>query len=108
MAEVAYVVRWTETAVERLEAISDARVRRIVYDRAGALARDPERQGKALLGELDGFRSIRAVGQRYRIIYRVQRQEIVVIVVTVGLRKEGDKRDVYALARKLLKQGLLK
>jgi len=107
MAAVTYVVRWTETAVERLDAISDPRVRRIVYDRAGALARDPESQGKALLGELDGFRSIRAIGQRYRIIYRVQRQEIVVIIVTVGLRKEGDKRDVYALARKLLKQGLL-
>lgn len=103
-----YTVRWTETALERLEEIADARVRRIIYDRAGALTNDPDSQGKALLGELAGFRSIKVAGQRYRIIYQVQNREVAVTVVTVGLRKDGDKRDVYALARKLLKQGLLR
>src|SRR5262249_14602661 len=108
MAGATYAVRWTETALEQLESIQDARVRRLVFHRAGDLDRDPEKQGKPLLGDFAGFRSIRAVGQRYRIIYQVQDQEVAVAVVTVGRRKDGDKRDVYALARKLLKQGLLK
>jgi mRNA interferase RelE/StbE len=47
-----------------------------------------------LVGELVGFRSVRAVGQRYRIIYRVARREVVVIIVAVGRRKHGDTRDI--------------
>jgi hypothetical protein len=29
-------------------------------------------------------------------------------IILVGLRKDGDKHDVYALAKKLMKQGLLR
>ena len=54
-------------------------------------------------GELMGYRSIRAVGQRYRIIYRLD----VVFVVALGIRKEGDKANVYELAKKMLRLGLL-
>jgi mRNA interferase RelE/StbE len=100
-----YTVKWTETASKLLSEISDQRVRRLLYTRAGQLSHSPEQQVKPLLGELAGFRSLRAVGQKYRIIYRVERQEV---VVAVGRRKHGDARDVYALARKLLRQGLLR
>ena len=103
-----YKVRWTETAVTLLEGISDRRIQRALHDRAGVLDHDPDKQGKPLLGELTGFRSVRVVGKRYRIVYRVERREVVVAVVAVGLRKDGDKHDVYALAKKLLKQGLLR
>ncbi|MGH8058440.1 MAG: type II toxin-antitoxin system RelE family toxin [Candidatus Entotheonellia bacterium] len=72
-----------------------------------ALARDPEQQGKPLLGELQSLRSVRVVGQRYRILYRVDRGKVLVLVVAMGLRKEGDRRDIYALAKKLLRLGLL-
>jgi mRNA interferase RelE/StbE len=60
-----------------------------------------------LVSELAGFRSVRAVGQKYRIVYLVQRQEVVVVVVAVGRRKHGDAVDIYALAQKLVKQGLI-
>src|SRR6266704_1107742 len=79
-----------------------------VPERAGQLAKSPEQQGKPLIGELNGFRSVRAAGQRYRIVYLVERREVVVAIVAVGKRKEGDKRDVYVLARKLLRLGLLR
>jgi mRNA interferase RelE/StbE len=102
-----YTIRWTKTAVERLEAISDRRVQRALARRAEDLAESPEQHGKPLLGELVGFRSMRAVGQRYRIIYRVMRREVVVSIVAVGRRKEGDKNDVYELTKKLLRLGLL-
>jgi len=90
-----------------LEAIPDARIREQVLKRSTQLASEPEKQGKPLLGELSGVRSLRAVGQRYRILYRVERKRIVVLVVAVGIRKEGSRGDVYALARKLLRTRLV-
>jgi mRNA interferase RelE/StbE len=108
MATPTYTVRWTKTAVKLLEAIHDRRIQRAIHTRADHLAHDPEQQGIALLGEFMGFRRVEAVGKRYRIIYRVERSEVSVAIVLAGLRKAGDKRDVYALAKKLLKQGLLR
>lgn len=108
MTDPVYTVKWTETASKLLSEISDRRVRQLLYTRAGQLSHSPEQQGKPLLGELAGFRSLRAAGQKYRIIYRVERQEVIVVIVAVGRRKHGDARDVYALARKLLRQGLLR
>jgi mRNA-degrading endonuclease RelE of RelBE toxin-antitoxin system len=35
-----------------------------------------------------------AVGQRYRIVYRVERREVVVVIVAVGRRKARDKNDI--------------
>lgn len=93
----------TLLARSMLEAIRDRRVRESLRDRIDALRDDPEKQGKPLVGELAGFRSLRAVGQRYRIIYRVESERVVVFVVAVGMRREGSKSDIYALARKLLR-----
>lgn len=95
------------TALRQLQAISDRRVQARIRDRISGLAEHPDMQGKPLVGDLSGYRSLRAVGQRYRIIYRVEGDTIQVLVVALGIRKEGDKRDVYALARKLLRLGLL-
>jgi mRNA interferase RelE/StbE len=90
-----------------LVAIQDRRVREKIRDRIDGLAVEPEKQGKPLTGELAGYRSLRAVGQRYRIIYRAKEDEILVLVVALGIRKEGSKRDIYSLARKLLRLRLL-
>jgi hypothetical protein len=37
----------------------------------------------------------------------VETEHVVVIVVAPGIRKEGDKADIYALAKKLARPGLL-
>ena len=108
MTSPVYSIRWTETAVKLAEAIDDQRIRRINVERAEQLAKDPEQQGKPLVGELAGFRSVRAVGQRHRIIDRVERKEVIVLIVAVGRRQAGATNDIYELARKLLKQGLLR
>lgn len=100
-------IRLTPTALNLLADISDRRIREKVGSVIDRLAEDPEKQGKALLGELSGFRSIRAVGQRYRIIYQVKGNEIVVVIVAVGIRRDRVKDDIYNLARKLIKLGLL-
>ena len=108
MTEPVYTIKWTETAVRLSEAIPDQRIRRLITQRVDQLAKSPEQQGKPLLGELAGFRSVRVVGQRYRIIYRVERKEVVVSIAAVAKRKESDKGDVYALAKRLLRLRLLR
>ena len=54
------------------------------------------------------FIFLNTVGQRYRIVYRVERREIVVVIVVAGRRRSGDKSHIYELAKKLLRQGLLR
>ena len=99
-------IELTPTALELLERIADRRVRQKIAAKIDALAHDPEKQGKPLTGELSGSRSVRTVGQRYRIVYRVDRGRVVVLVIAVGLRREGDRSDIYALAHKLIRLGL--
>ncbi len=102
-----YRVRLTPTAEAMLSGIKDRRVREAIRDRIDGLAHDPDKQGKPLLGELKGLRSLRAVGQRYRIIYRLHEAHVKVIVVALGLRREGNRDDIYRLAQRLLRLGLL-
>ena len=103
----AYGVRWTATAVRLLEKIGDLRVRRKILDRGDDLASDPALQGKPMREELTGYRSLRAVGQRYRLLYQVDESRRTVWIKAVGLRKEGDRNDIYALAGKLVRLGYL-
>ncbi|MFM7602508.1 MAG: type II toxin-antitoxin system RelE family toxin [Pseudanabaena sp.] len=95
------------TAFKLLQAINDRRIRQKISDRIDKLVESPEIQGKPLLGELDGYYSVRAVGQRYRIIYTIEQAQITVVVVALGIRKDGSKQDAYNLAKKLLRLGLL-
>ena len=83
--------------------------RRKIADKVDGLAVDPGSQGKPLMGELKGYRSIKAAG-RYRIVFQVNDVESGdshVLIVAVGIRKEGDKNDVYVVASQLAKRGEL-
>ena len=95
-------IELTELALEMIGAIKDQREQRGIINRIQKLKGEPLQQGKPLMGDLKGLYSVRAVGQRYRIVYQVKLDKIIVIVVGVGRRKEGDKKDVYALLKKLL------
>lgn len=88
-------------------AIPDRRTRGQIVARVEELAKTPEALGKPLTGELTGYRAVRAAAQRYPIIYRVERRLVTILVVAVGRRKEGDRKDIYELARRLLRQRLL-
>lgn len=104
-------MRWsidlTREAREQLLAISDRRIRETILKRIDQLAYEPDKQGKPMRDELIGYRSIRAVGQRYRILYKLYEGRVTVLVVALGIRKDGDKQDAYELAKKLKRQGLL-
>ena len=104
---VTYRISIQPTALNALAAISDRRIQEKIRDRIDGLVDEPEKQGKPLTGELTGYRSLRAVGQRYRIIYRVERTNVLVLIVALGLRRAGDRGDIYELARKLLRLRLV-
>jgi len=104
---VTWQILLTPTALKLLSDIPDRRIREKIGAVINRLAEDPEKQGKALLGELAGFRSIRAVGQRYRIIYQIRGNDIIVVIVAVGIRRDGAKDDIYNLAKKLFRLRLL-
>jgi mRNA interferase RelE/StbE len=97
-----YSVRYTEKAVEMIEAFADRRVRQALLDRADSLANEPAMVGKPLVGEFARYRSIRAVGQRYRLVYRVDETVAVVWVVAAGLRKQGSRHDIYHLLSRIV------
>lgn len=97
----------TPAALEMLKGIADRRIRRQVAQAVSGLSEDPEKKGKPLMGDLAGYRSLRTAGQRYRVIYKIEEKEVIVIVVAVGRRKEGDRKDIYSLARKLFEQKLI-
>ncbi|SRR6266700_2475956 len=96
-----------EEAKKQLKAIKDNRIKTAISKRIDKLQWEPDKQGKALEDDLAGYRSVRAVGQRYRIIYQLQDHQVIVSVVTVGIRKEGDAKDAYAMAKKLARLNLL-
>jgi mRNA interferase RelE/StbE len=102
-----YGIVVTPLARGMLEAIADRRVREKLANAIDSLESDPELRGKPLGDDLAGYRSVRAVGQRYRIIYRVERSEVVIVIVAAGIRKEGSREDVYRVAAKLIRLGLL-
>jgi len=59
----------------------------------------PGKRGKPLRKPLDGLRGI-ACGRKYRIVYEVDSEEKVVYIYGVGLRKEGDRDNVYNVVKK--------
>jgi mRNA interferase RelE/StbE len=97
-----YRVVLTGQAKQLLTGIQDRQEQGIILTRLEQLAESPEQQGKPLQGGLTGYRSIRAIGQRYRIIYQVLEAQVLVIVLAIGRRKAGDRQDVYELASNLM------
>lgn len=100
-------VVWTATAGTLLGEITDRRVRQLIFDTTKRLEHEPGKQGAPLTRDLAGFRDLRAAGQRYRVLYRVEESQRVVHVVAVGLRREGSRDDIYELAKRLLRIGLI-
>ena len=102
-----YQIEITPAALEALEKITDRRTRSAIVRRIDVLVEEPEKQGKPLRGWLARFRSVRAAGQRYRVVYRVEDARKRVLVYMVGIRREGSRRDVYELAERLVQRGLI-
>lgn len=99
-----YTIELTPLALEMLTEVKDRREQQALSDRINKLKTDPEKQGKPLIDKLQSYFSVRAVGQRYRIIYGILQERVVVLVVGIGRRKEGDKKDIYTIMERLLEE----
>lgn len=102
-----YKIELTHEAHQMLASISDRRIKEKIKERIEVLQQEPEKQGKALTDDLMGYRSLRAVGQRYRIIYKIKQNGVLVVIIAIGIRKEGDKKDIYRIAKRLMRLKLL-
>lgn len=80
----------------------DGKTRTAIARKIEALKESPEKQVKSLSGELAGYRSLHAAG-RYRVVYEVKVNQVMVVVIAAGIRKEGSKIDVYETLKKLLR-----
>jgi len=112
-------IKWTDTAKAGLRQLPKA-VRRGLLRKADLLyhADDPggpQSPHKPLTGPLQGY--YRITHGRYRAIYTVKKRQtrqgevrwhIHIIFIAAGIRKERSKDDVYRLAHKLVKLGLVK
>ena len=101
-----YRIFITDICLRLIEKIPEKKIQRSILDRIQKLSDEPEKQGKKLVKDLAGFRSVHAAG-RYRIIYRMDSRTVIIYVLAAGIRKEGDKKDIYKIAKKLLDAGLV-
>ena len=87
---MAWTVRFSDAAIRQLERL-DSTVRRRIssyLEKRVARSSSPRQLGTALSGDLKGLWRYR-VGD-YRIICRIEDRELIVVVITVGHR-----RDIY-------------
>lgn len=106
MGMKSWEVKVLSHAKEQMRGIKDHRIQEKFIAAFRRLEMAPEQQGKQLDDELREYRSVRAVNQRYRIIYFLREDFNVVFIVGIGIRKEGDKKDIYAQTKKYLRRGL--
>lgn len=93
-------------AKEQMNAIKDRRIQSKLILALRRLTCGPEQQGKPLAEELVEWYRVRAVSQRYRIIYYLKKDINMIFVLSIGIRKEGGKNDIYTQTKKLLRQEL--
>ena len=101
-----YRILITDTCLRLIGKIPDKKIQRSILDRIQKLSDEQEKQGKKLVKDLSGFLSVHAAG-RYRIIYKIDKRTVIIYVLAAGIRKEGDKKDIYKIAKKLLDAGLM-
>lgn len=84
---ILYDPRVWEDDFKNIDASNQKRIVKAIGEKLG---QHPNRFGKRLKGELKDFRSLR-VGD-YRVIYRVEEQDVIVLVVKVGHRASVYKK----------------
>ncbi len=97
-----YEIEIAPIGYRSLKTVKDKKRRREIVKTIDGLARAPEDQGKALLGPLEGMRSVHVARDRFRILDKVDTRAKLVSVLLIGERAPDQEADIYALAQKLL------
>jgi mRNA interferase RelE/StbE len=83
-----HTIKFTREAKKRIEKL-DASIKKIIQKAIDSLAQNPYK-GKPLSHELAGLYSYRT--SDYRIIYKIEEGQLIIIVITVGHRREIYKK----------------
>jgi len=83
-----YTIKFTEEARKKIRKL-DPSIKPVIKKAIKSLAENPYR-GKPLSYDLAGLFSLRT--SDYRIIYRIKGEELLIIVITVGHRREVYKK----------------
>lgn len=90
-----YSIKYTKEAKKKIGKL-DPSIRVIIKKAIESLSSNPYK-GKPLSYELAGLYSLRT--SDYRIIYRIKEKELIIIVISIGHRKEIYKRLKEILTR---------
>ena len=85
-----YTILWHEDALKDLKNIDNKDAKKIVDKVENYLTQNPSKLGKPLIGHLQGLFRYR-IG-KYRIIYHIQENKLVVLVLKVGRRDKIYRR----------------
>lgn len=83
-----YVIKYTKEAKKKIEKL-DPSIKHIIKKAIESLRSNPYR-GKPLSYELAGLYSFRT--SEYRIIYRIKEKQLLIIVISIGHRREIYKK----------------
>jgi len=88
-----FELRYTPDAAAEIKALDGSvrhQLRKVLEKK---LAADPEAYGLPLRGALAGYWKHQF--GNHRLVYRIYREQRVVVVCAVGVRKQGDAEDIY-------------
>ena len=100
-----FELRYTPDAAADIEALDGSvrnQLRKVLEKK---LAVDPEGYGLPLRGSLAGYWKHQF--GNHRVVYRIYPQHNVVVVCSVGVRKQGDAEDIYRQLESVAKTGRL-
>lgn len=83
---MAYKVVYLDQVEKDLKRLDKPIARKIIERVENYLARDPEKLGKALTGDFQGYWRYR--WSDYRVIYKISRQEVLIVVLRIAHRKD--------------------
>ncbi len=104
-SKLPYELRYAPDAAAEIGALDGSvrnQLRKVLEKK---LAVDPESYGLALSGSLAGYWKHQFA--QHRVIYRIYREHRVVVVCSVGVRKQGDAEDIYRQLESIAKTGRL-
>ena len=83
---MAYKVVYLDQVEKDLKRLDKLIARKIIERVENYLARGPEKLGKALTGDFQGYWRYR--WGDYRVIYKISKQEVLIVVMRIAQRKD--------------------
>lgn len=100
-----FELRYTPDAAADIKALDGSVRNQLRKALEKKLSVDPEGYGLPLRGSLAGFWKHQF--GNHRVVYRIYPQRLVVVVCSVGVRKQGDAEDIYRQLESVARTGRL-